>query len=170
VLNPLPHEHIVKNGRFHWKASCYKFKLLRNYEKCFNTDETWHKCWLAIASETACSILNFLLPWHGGDVSKLPNLTILHCFISIKTDFKVLQLLNELRQSKRLFSVGYTSPFWQLPDLPFWGGGRKSDHFFNNISQTKKGVSGLISVVLHCLRPQKKGGRVKKPLKHVYMR
>jgi hypothetical protein len=33
-----------------------------------------------------------------GDVSKLPKITILHCFFfSIKTDFKVLQLLNELR-------------------------------------------------------------------------
>jgi hypothetical protein len=28
-------------------------------------------------------------------------------FFSIKTDFKVLQLLNELRESKRLFSDGY---------------------------------------------------------------
>jgi hypothetical protein len=45
-INPFPHEHIVKNGRFHWKASCYKFKLLWNYEKCFNTNQTWHKCWL----------------------------------------------------------------------------------------------------------------------------
>jgi hypothetical protein len=31
-------------------------------------------------------------------------------FFSIKTDFKVLQLLNAMRKSKRLFSVGYTSP------------------------------------------------------------
>jgi hypothetical protein len=26
-LYPFPHEHIVKNGHFHWKASSYKFKL-----------------------------------------------------------------------------------------------------------------------------------------------
>jgi hypothetical protein len=50
-----------------------------------------------IASVTACSIVNFLLPWQWGDFSKLPKITILHCFFSIKTDFKVLQLLNELR-------------------------------------------------------------------------
>jgi hypothetical protein len=50
-----------------------------------------------IASVTACSIVNFLLPWKRGDVSKLPIITILHCIFSIKTDFKVLQLLNELR-------------------------------------------------------------------------
>jgi uncharacterized membrane protein YwaF len=50
-----------------------------------------------IASVTACSMVNFLLPWQWGDVSKLPKITILHCFFSIKTDFKALQLLNELR-------------------------------------------------------------------------
>jgi hypothetical protein len=50
-----------------------------------------------IASVTACSIVNILLPWQRGDVSKLQKNTILHCFFSIKTDFKVLQLLNELR-------------------------------------------------------------------------
>jgi hypothetical protein len=50
-----------------------------------------------IACVTACSIVNFLLPWQRGDISKLPKITILHCFFSIKTDFKVLQLLNELR-------------------------------------------------------------------------
>jgi hypothetical protein len=50
-----------------------------------------------IASVTACSILNFLLPRQRGDVSKLPKITILHRFFSIKTDFKVLQLLNGLR-------------------------------------------------------------------------
>jgi hypothetical protein len=43
-INPFLREHIVKNGRFHWKTSCYKFKLLWYYENCFNTDETWHKC------------------------------------------------------------------------------------------------------------------------------
>jgi hypothetical protein len=30
---------------------------------------------------------------------------------SIKIDFKVLQLLNELRKSQRLFRVGYTVPY-----------------------------------------------------------
>jgi hypothetical protein len=40
-----------------------------------------------IASVTACLLLN----------RKLPKITILHCFFSIKTDFKVLQLLNEWR-------------------------------------------------------------------------
>jgi hypothetical protein len=49
-----------------------------------------------IASVTACSIFNFLLQWQLGDVSKLQKL--LFCIVfSIKTDFKVLQLLNGLR-------------------------------------------------------------------------
>jgi hypothetical protein len=37
-----------------------------------------------------------------------------HCFaliFSIKIDFKVLQLLNGLRYSQRLFSVGYELPY-----------------------------------------------------------
>jgi hypothetical protein len=51
----------------------------------------------AIASVTACSIVNFLLPWQLGDVSKFQKITLLYCFFSIKTDLKVLQLLNELR-------------------------------------------------------------------------
>jgi hypothetical protein len=55
-----------------------------------------HVDW-TIASTTACSIVNFLLPWQRGDVPKLRKITILHCFVPIKTDFKVLQLLNELR-------------------------------------------------------------------------
>jgi hypothetical protein len=77
---PFLSEHIVKNGRVHWKASCYKFKLLWNYEKCFNTNQTWHKCWLAISFVTTCSVWNFLLPWQRGDISKLPKITILPRF------------------------------------------------------------------------------------------
>jgi hypothetical protein len=37
-----------------------------------------------IASVTACSIVNYLLPWQRGDVSKLPKITILHCFFPSK--------------------------------------------------------------------------------------
>jgi hypothetical protein len=29
-----------------WKLKSLLFQLLLNYEKCINTDETWHKCWL----------------------------------------------------------------------------------------------------------------------------
>jgi hypothetical protein len=85
---PFPHEHIVKNGRFHWKASCYKFKLLWNYEKCFNTNPILIKLgtnfdW-TIAFVTTCSVLNFLLPWQRGDISKLPKITILSRFLPSK--------------------------------------------------------------------------------------
>jgi hypothetical protein len=67
----------------HWKASCYKFKLLWNYEKCFNTNQTWHKCWL---DHCLCTdmLLNFLLPWQRGDISKLPKITILPRFFRSK--------------------------------------------------------------------------------------
>jgi hypothetical protein len=55
---------------------------------------------LTIAFVTSYSILHFLLPWQWGDISKLPKITI-----SIKNDFKVLQLLIGLRVCKRLFSL-----------------------------------------------------------------
>jgi hypothetical protein len=93
IINLLLHEHIVKNGRFHWKASCYIFSW-NCYETMKNasilmklgTNVNW-----TIASVTACLILNFLLPWQWGDVSKLTKITIFALFFSIKTNFKVLQ-------------------------------------------------------------------------------
>jgi hypothetical protein len=63
-----------------------------------------------ISSVTACSSINFLLPWkrEGGRLKiAKKNPTKLHCFVFITTFFKVLQLLNELRWSKKLFSAGY---------------------------------------------------------------
>jgi hypothetical protein len=35
---------------------------------------------LTIAFVTICSVLNFLLPWQQGDISKLPKITILFDF------------------------------------------------------------------------------------------
>jgi hypothetical protein len=104
-INLLPHEHIVKNGLFHWKASYFKFQLLWNYEKCLNTNETWHKCWL---NHNLCnSMLNLKFPW--GPFQNCENWLLCIVF-SIKTEFKMLQLLNAMRYSKRHFSIGYTSP------------------------------------------------------------
>jgi hypothetical protein len=76
LFNPFLHEHFVKNGCFHWKSSCYyKFKLLWNYEKDFNTVQSRHKCSL---DHSICNdILNFLLPWQRRDICKLPKITIL---------------------------------------------------------------------------------------------
>jgi hypothetical protein len=96
-LNPFHHEHIVKNGRFHWKASRYKFKLLWNYEKCFNTNQTWHKCWLDY-----CLCNDMLSRKFPVTMSKRGHLKIAknHYFaaiFSIKIYFKVLQLRKGLR-------------------------------------------------------------------------
>jgi hypothetical protein len=56
--------------------------------------------------------LKFPVTMSTGVVSKLSKITIMLFFPSIlKTDFKVLQLLNGLRKSKRLFSVGCTLPY-----------------------------------------------------------
>jgi hypothetical protein len=86
-FRPFPHEHIVKNGRFHLKVSCYKFKLLWNNKNAsiLNNFGTNVDCTIALV--TTCSVYNFLLPWQRGDISKLPKITIL---------------------SQRLFGVGYT--------------------------------------------------------------
>jgi hypothetical protein len=92
IFNLLPHEHIAKIGCFHWKASCNKFQLLWIYEKCFNTDETWHKCWLDHSLCNSMLKCKFPVTSATGDVSKLPKITILHCFFS-----KGLQLLDEFR-------------------------------------------------------------------------
>jgi hypothetical protein len=37
-----------------------------------------------IAFATTCSVLNFLLPWQRGDISKLPKITILPRFFPSK--------------------------------------------------------------------------------------
>jgi hypothetical protein len=50
-----------------------------------------------IASVTPCSVLNFLLPWQRGDISKLPKNHYFASIFSIKIYFKVLQLLKGLR-------------------------------------------------------------------------
>jgi hypothetical protein len=51
---------------------------------------------LAIASMTACSILNFPLPWQRG-MSQNCQKSLFCIVFSIKTDFKVQQLLNGSR-------------------------------------------------------------------------
>jgi hypothetical protein len=84
VLNLLFHEHIAQNGRFHWKASCNKFKLLWNYENASilmklgtYVDET-------IASVTACSIVNFLLLWQRGTFQNCQKTLFCIVFFSSK--------------------------------------------------------------------------------------
>jgi hypothetical protein len=47
-----------------------------------------------IASVTACSIFNFLLPWQRGGRLKIAKIHYFTLFFSNKTDSKVLQLLN----------------------------------------------------------------------------
>jgi hypothetical protein len=41
--------------------------------------------------------LKFPVTMATGDVSQLQKITIVHCFFSIETDFKVLQLLNAMK-------------------------------------------------------------------------
>jgi hypothetical protein len=83
-----------------------------------NTDESWHKCRL---DHSLCnSMLNLKFPVTmaiGGRFKFARNQYFALCF-SFKNDFKVLQLLNGLRLSKRLFSVGYTLPCNQ-PEIIF---------------------------------------------------
>jgi hypothetical protein len=78
---PLLHEHFLKKWLFSWKTSCYNLKLLRNYKRCFNIYITWHTFGAFV---TIYLILNFLLPWQRGDISKMPKITILRCFLPSK--------------------------------------------------------------------------------------
>jgi hypothetical protein len=78
AINPFPHEHIVKNGRFHWKAYCYNcYETMKNASILIKlgTNVDW-----IIAFVTTCSVCNFLLPWQRGDISQLPKITILCWF------------------------------------------------------------------------------------------
>jgi hypothetical protein len=49
---------------------------------------------------TVYSILNFLLPWQRGDISKNAKNHYFALLFTIKTDFKVPQLLNGLKLSQ----------------------------------------------------------------------
>jgi hypothetical protein len=164
---------LCKNGRFHWKASCYnvKFKLLWNYKKCF---QYWWN--LAKMLTGPCPLQQHVQSniscYHGngGPTQNCQKSLFCIVYFSIKTDFKVLQLPNELRWSLRLFSIGNMLPYdpkfsWRCVGLPplqtpkqkgahppscnllmnffYWGRRRKCDHFFINISQTKISVLGL---------------------------
>jgi hypothetical protein len=97
---------IVKNVRFYWKASCYTFKLLLNYEKCFNTDETWHKCWL---DHSLCnSMLNLKFPVTmatGGRLRIAKNQYLALFFPS-----KLISKCCNWNKVKRLISVIYMLP------------------------------------------------------------
>jgi hypothetical protein len=72
LVKPLPHEHIVKNGRFQIRkppvSSSNFYENMTNdlILMKFGTNVDW-----TISSVTACSILNFLLPWQRGDATKL---------------------------------------------------------------------------------------------------
>jgi hypothetical protein len=97
TLDPFPKEHIVKNGHFHWKASSYKFKLLWNYEKSFNTNQTWHKCWLDHCLCNDMVSLKFPVTTATRGHLKIAKNHYFASIFSIKIYFKVLQLLNGLR-------------------------------------------------------------------------
>jgi hypothetical protein len=102
-------------------SNCYETMKNDSILMRLGTNVNW-----TIASVTACSIVNFLLPWQRGDVSKLRNITILHwVFFSSKLISKCFPLL--------------ATPWCTIL---MGGGAEKSGHFFNNIFQTKKQCLG----------------------------
>jgi hypothetical protein len=60
-------------------SNCYETMKNASVLMKLGTNVDW-----TIASVTACSIFNFLLPWQRDDVSKLPKITICHCFFPSK--------------------------------------------------------------------------------------
>jgi hypothetical protein len=80
--------HIVKMAVFIEKppvtgSNCYETMKNASILIKIGTNVDW-----TIASVTASSIINFLLAWQRGEVSKSRKINILHCFFSIKTDFQ----------------------------------------------------------------------------------
>jgi hypothetical protein len=73
-------------------SNCYETMKNASILMKLGTNVDW-----TIASVTACSILNFLLPWQWGGPLKISKNHNFALFLSIKTDFKVLQILNGLR-------------------------------------------------------------------------
>jgi hypothetical protein len=74
-------------------SNCYETMKNASILMKLGTNVDW-----TITSVTAYSIVNFLLPWQRGGRHKIAkNHYFALIFFLIKTDFKVLQLLNELR-------------------------------------------------------------------------
>jgi hypothetical protein len=112
LFNLLPHEHIMKNGRFHRKASCYKFTLLSFIiiKLWKRLQYWWNLAHICCLNHKLCNnMLNLKFSVTMATYQNCEKSLVCIVF-SIKTDFKVLQLLNAMKKSKRLFSVGYTSP------------------------------------------------------------
>jgi uncharacterized membrane protein YwaF len=69
-------------------SNCYETMKNASIQMKLGSNVDW-----IIASVTACSIIDFLLPWQWGDVSTLPKITILHCFFPSKLISKCCNLL-----------------------------------------------------------------------------
>jgi hypothetical protein len=63
-----------------------------------------------IAFVTTCSVLNFLLPWQRGDISKLPKITICLDFFH-QNLFQSAATSQGIEIESKAFSVGYTLPY-----------------------------------------------------------
>jgi hypothetical protein len=94
IINLLPHEHIEKifiEKPPVTSSNCYESMKNASILKKLGTNVDW-----TIASVTACSIVHFLLSCNGGTSQNCHN--SLFCIVFfIKSDFKVVQLLNDLR-------------------------------------------------------------------------
>jgi hypothetical protein len=87
-INLLPHEHIVKMVVFIEKPPLISSNCYEIMKKCFNTEETWHKWWLEHSIRNSMLNRKFPVTMARGDVSKLPKITILHCFFPWKLILK----------------------------------------------------------------------------------
>jgi hypothetical protein len=85
-------------------STCYKTI------KYFNTNQTWHKCWLDHCLCKTCLCLNFLSPWQRGDISKLQNITILRRFFPSKLISKCFNFTKDWDRVK-CFSALVTNYF-----------------------------------------------------------
>jgi hypothetical protein len=72
------------------KNDNYKFKLLWHYEKCFNSNETWHKYWLDHSLCNSMLSRKYPVTMEKGGRLKIvrKNNTILHCFFPSKLSSK----------------------------------------------------------------------------------
>jgi hypothetical protein len=145
VFNLLPHEHIYcEKWPFSLKSLLLQVKTTMKLWKCFNTGETWHKCWLG---HSVCnSMLNrkYSVTVATKGRLKIAKITILHCFFPSKLISKCYNFsMNWVRVKG--FSASVTS--YPRIDLPPSGNPlmyhfdrgrrRKSGHFLTTFLKQK---------------------------------
>jgi hypothetical protein len=90
-------------------SNCYETMINASILIKLGTNVDW-----TIAFVTTCSVLNFLVPWQRGDISKLPKITILPRFIP---SIFILKCCNFSRDLERVKGFSALVTLYLMIDL-----------------------------------------------------